>query len=206
MATWTVLPDAGFDVGKPITQAQGLGLKDNPEAMAERATNAPIVQVPFKEYKLTGTATTWNIPAGVTAFEVHVTGGGGSGDNVASGGDGGTSNFVYDGVTVQATGGISGYGTGAGGTASGANLAIAGGSGATVAGSSNATGQGGSSYYGGPGAYGSGGEGNAAGDIGGGAGATAIRRFVVDPVAAAPTFTVGAGGASASSGLVVIIY
>lgn len=210
MATWTTLTDASFDPGEPATQAQGLALRDNPQAIAERATNAPIVQVPVKEYKTTGTGATWNIPSGVTAFEVHVTGGGGAAD---SGGNGTDSTFTYDGTTV--TGGL-GYGGNAGGglgttggTATNGDLNINGGDGGATS-LANAFAPGGASVYGGGtttanGPYGCG-EGVTNGN-GGGAGATAIKRFTVNPSVTSATYTVGTGGGSnAGDGLIVIIY
>lgn len=41
---WTTLLNSLFLVGKPITSAQGLALRDNPVAIAEGAPNAPRVQ------------------------------------------------------------------------------------------------------------------------------------------------------------------
>jgi len=83
MATWTTLTDAGFDVGEPITQAQGLALRDNPTAIAERAVNAPYISPSQKEYFTSGTGATWNLPDAdnMTAFEVWVLGAGGGAGN-----------------------------------------------------------------------------------------------------------------------------
>lgn len=44
MATWTTLPDASLEPGKPIRSIDGLALRDNPVAITEGATGAPRVQ------------------------------------------------------------------------------------------------------------------------------------------------------------------
>jgi hypothetical protein len=44
MASWTTLLNAIFLVGKPITSASGLALRDNPISIAEGAPGAPRVQ------------------------------------------------------------------------------------------------------------------------------------------------------------------
>jgi hypothetical protein len=41
MATWTTLPDASLEPGKPIRSIDGLALRDNPVAITEGATGAP---------------------------------------------------------------------------------------------------------------------------------------------------------------------
>jgi hypothetical protein len=41
MATWTTLPDASLEPGKPIRSIDGLALRDNPVAIAEGAVGAP---------------------------------------------------------------------------------------------------------------------------------------------------------------------
>jgi hypothetical protein len=41
MATWTTLPDASLEPGKPIRSIDGLALRDNPVAITEGATDAP---------------------------------------------------------------------------------------------------------------------------------------------------------------------
>jgi hypothetical protein len=41
MATWTTLPDAALEPGKPIRSIDGLALRDNPVAITEGATGAP---------------------------------------------------------------------------------------------------------------------------------------------------------------------
>jgi hypothetical protein len=44
MATWTTLPDASLEPGKPIRSIDGLALRDNPVAIAEGAAGAPKIQ------------------------------------------------------------------------------------------------------------------------------------------------------------------
>jgi hypothetical protein len=44
MATWTTLPDASLEPGKPIRSIDGLALRDNPVAITEGAAGAPRVQ------------------------------------------------------------------------------------------------------------------------------------------------------------------
>lgn len=41
MATWTTLPDASLEPGKPIRSIDGLALRDNPVAITEGETGAP---------------------------------------------------------------------------------------------------------------------------------------------------------------------
>jgi hypothetical protein len=44
MATWTTLPDASLEPGKPIRSIDGLALRDNPVAITEGAVGAPKIQ------------------------------------------------------------------------------------------------------------------------------------------------------------------
>jgi len=44
MATWTTLPDAALEPGKPIRSIDGLALRDNPVAITEGAVGAPQIQ------------------------------------------------------------------------------------------------------------------------------------------------------------------
>ena len=44
MATWTTLPDASLEPGKPIRSIDGLALRDNPIAISEGAAGAPQIQ------------------------------------------------------------------------------------------------------------------------------------------------------------------
>lgn len=45
MATWTTLPDATLEPGKPIRSIDVLALRDNPVAIAEGASGAPRIEV-----------------------------------------------------------------------------------------------------------------------------------------------------------------
>jgi hypothetical protein len=44
MASWTTLPDAALEPGKPIRSIDGLALRDNPVAITEGAAGAPKMQ------------------------------------------------------------------------------------------------------------------------------------------------------------------
>lgn len=44
MASWTTLPDASLEPGKPIRSIDGLALRDNPIAISEGAVGAPKIQ------------------------------------------------------------------------------------------------------------------------------------------------------------------
>lgn len=44
MATWTTVPDASLEPGKPIRSIDALALRDNPVAIAEGASGAPKVR------------------------------------------------------------------------------------------------------------------------------------------------------------------
>jgi hypothetical protein len=93
MATWTTLPDASLEPGKPIRSIDGLALRDNPVAITEGAVGAPKIQT---EALITGermnTANVLNATAGAAAGAVGTyamaTGGGTSafGDTVAGSG------------------------------------------------------------------------------------------------------------------------
>jgi hypothetical protein len=45
MATWTTLPDASLEPGKPIRSIDGLALRDNPIAIAQGAAGAPKISL-----------------------------------------------------------------------------------------------------------------------------------------------------------------
>jgi hypothetical protein len=45
MATWTTLPDAALEPGKPIRSIDGLALRDNPIAIAQGAAGAPKISL-----------------------------------------------------------------------------------------------------------------------------------------------------------------
>ena len=50
MASWTTLLNAIFLVGKPITSASGLALRDNPISIAEGAPGAPYMETEWHPY------------------------------------------------------------------------------------------------------------------------------------------------------------
>lgn len=214
MPSFTELDNDSLGADKIARTATAVALYDNPKAIAERGTSAPIVQVPIREYKTSGTGATWTIPAGVTAFNVYVGGG--------CGGSGGTptaSTVVYNGVTY--TGGAGGNGAfpgtgsggagGAGGTASGGNRNITG-QGGTPGGTQGVSGVpiGGTGgqrpLIGGNGAKGDDGVLNYGGQGGGGAGGVCVARILVVSGQTTATYTIGAGGTGADGGLVIFEY
>jgi len=145
-ATWTDIPDSRLEPGKPARSVDALALRDNPVAIAERATGAPIVQVPVLA-KLTAASGNWTWPDGVTAatFWIQAAGGGGGGLS-SGGGNASNSTITYNSVTTTAEGGK-------GGTQDG--LTIAGGQGGNlgggdfaVKGKSTRTNAGGDSFFG----------------------------------------------------------
>ena len=114
--TWTEIADTALEQGKPVRSVDTLALRDNPKAIANRATGAPIVRIAQPEF-LTGSGN-WVVPNGVTAFKVTCVGGGGGGGGAFgtsySGGaeSGGVSVKWYDNVTP---GDSFAYSVGAGG-------------------------------------------------------------------------------------------
>jgi phage tail tape-measure protein len=110
--------DTGAD--KILTTGTMQAVDQNPVSIAQRGTNAPLVQPPVREYKTSGTGATWTIPTGVTAFRMYVTGGGGGGADNGAGAStaGGNSTATYNSVTYTGGGGSGGAlaaGGGAGG-------------------------------------------------------------------------------------------
>lgn len=208
---WTDIPDASLEPGKPARSVDALALRDNPVAITERATGAPIVQVPVTVYLTAGTS--WPIPDGVTAWEETLIGGGGGSTA------GGNTTTTYDGLTVTAGGGTTGL---AGGTATNGDLNLPGFPGLDSAGSSGGidfvTAMGGDGPFG----LGQGGRYFAAGAtpptgnqdatgygagrsrMGGGAGA--IKRRVRVPGAVSVTYAIGAAGTGGAPGLLIIRY
>ncbi len=202
MTTWTAIPDSNLEPGAPARSVDILAIRDNSAAMAERATGAPVVQVPARAYYVTGTGATWTIPDNVTAFTMYITGAGGGGsDGVSPGSAGGNSTCTYNSVTYTGGGGAGSptIGSGAGGTASGGDANITGQSGAGGGNALSAGFGGGSCGYGGLG--------------GGGAGALCIKRVAVVVGQTTVTYTVGGGGAAGGSpgtaggaGLIIFEY
>lgn len=201
--------DTGAD--KILTTGTMQAVDQNPVSIAQRGTNAPLVQPPVREYKTSGTSATWTIPTGVTAFTIVGQGGGGGG---------GASTVVYNGVTYTANAGgtYSGSdGSAAGGTATNGDINITGGNGygrgdgsgtvyASIGGSSilgnggnfgsgtgYGAGSGGASYFGG------------ATNVGGGGGYFK-KRIEVVPGQTSATYTVGAAGTYGTAGVVVFEY
>lgn len=201
--TYSPILDAEMLPGKPPKSSLFFRLRDNVLAIIGR-DGGPIVQVPVREYKTSGTAATWTIPAGVTAFNIYVGGGcGGTG-----GSPGSNSTVVYNGVTYTGGAGSSGAGVtgGAGGTATNGDINITGQRGAT-GGTDGAGGAGGTrAVWGGAGANGTDGAFGSSGGGGAGAGGMCVKRIVVVPGQTTATYTVGAGGTGADGGLIIFEY
>lgn len=205
--------DTGAD--KILTTSTVQALDTNPVAIAQRGANAPIVQVPVREWKTSGTGATFNIPATVSAMNIYV--GGGCGGN---GGTPAASTVTYNGVTYTgnpgSNGGTSGDADGGkggdGGTATGGDRNITGqrGSNGAPGGIGGGTGEGGGggmrAIWGGNGATGTDGSFGNGGRGGGGAGGMCVVRVAIDPSVLTATYTVGAGGTNADGGLVVFEY
>lgn len=115
------LTDLGAD--QIVTEATMLALYNNPKEIAQRGVGAPVVQVPQKVYITGNTSGVWNIPDGVTAFNVSIVGHGGQYLIPST-----ASSVTYDGVTISATGGSgnSGLNSSAGGMGSGGDLNLQG--------------------------------------------------------------------------------
>ena len=140
MAGWTNIPDGNLEPGSPIRSADGLALRENPIAIAERANNAP--RVAPNSYQKLFNSGTFTVPDGVTRICIWLVGAGAGGDdggsptdggntsmagytatggNAGSGGDpgagvGGKGNYADgQGGGYQSAGGSSGLGTGGGG-------------------------------------------------------------------------------------------
>lgn len=115
------LTDLGAD--QIVTEATMLALYNNPVEIAQRGVGAPVVQVTQKVYITGNTSGVWNIPDGVTAFNVSIVGHGGQYLFGSA-----ASSVTYDGVTISATGGSSnsGVGSSVGGVGSGGDLNLQG--------------------------------------------------------------------------------
>ena len=208
--------DTGAD--KILTTGTMTALDQNPVSIAQRGTDAPVVQVPVREYKTSGTGATWPIPDGVTAFNIILQGGGGG-----TNGDGGSTTFTYNSVTYTAAGGTKGtangpYGVG-GTTTNGDTESVSGQDGAAagvVIGGSSMMGHGGVLSANGSSSGSGYGQGSAFAAVGpvvyaGGAGGTLRKRIAVVSGQTTGTFTVGAAGsagagAAGGAGLIIIEY
>lgn len=113
MATWTNIPDTALEPGKPARSVDALALRDNPVAIAERASGAPWQNIGnISTFENSGS---WLVPKGVYRVIVTCVGGGqgggiaykpaeGSGGAWAPGRNGGSSSFG----SVVASGGNGG--------------------------------------------------------------------------------------------------
>lgn len=190
MSTWTEIPDSALEPDKPVRSVDALAFRDNPVAIAQRAANAPWVQVPQKVYfTVSGT---WPIPDEVSAWNETIVGGGG-GLNI--GDVGGDSSTAYNSLTVTAEGGEGDEG--AGGATINADLGIPGAQGVGTVG--------GESMFGFPSGLASVGFGS--GGNGGSGGGTAYKRRVrVDGMDSVAVVVGAAGSGQARPGLVIIEY
>ena len=123
MAVWTTIPDNVLEPGDPLRSSDALAFRDNPIAIAERASGAPRVKGSLSSQQIFTASGTWTKPAGVLSVMVEVIGaggGGGGGDAADSGGGGGGggghSRTLLD-VTAIATSTITINSAGTGGTA-----------------------------------------------------------------------------------------
>lgn len=218
MATWTDIPDSNFDPGQPIRSVDGLALRDNVTALAERASGAPWLNG-IGAIEIITASGNWIAPAGVTRVEVTIIGGGGGGG--AGAGNTGSAGGSSTGFSITANGG--GGGIAAGGGGSGGAGGGGGSGGISITGEpgfsaavNNALAYGGGTPFGFGGHpgfttgqnYGGGGSG-AAGGGGGGGGETRIAVVNVVP-GDSYSITIGAGGSSTVSnganGVVILRY
>jgi hypothetical protein len=194
---WDPLTGVDLDADVIVTEGTMNALYTNPTAMAKRESGTPaFVQVPVREYKTSGTAATWTIPDGVTAWNEIIIGGGAAVTGGSSTQSGGASSTTYNSVTVTASGGS--Y-LGAGGSGTNGDINFTGQN--DVIGGDTPLGYGhcprtlvsadGRGY--GAGASSSLGYASASGGI-------AIKRRVLVPGQTTVTYTVGAGGVASSSG------
>lgn len=128
MTTYTTIPNASLDVGKPVRSIDALALRDNPIAIAERASGAPWLNgIGAITVLDTVGAGTYTVPDGVTRIKVHCYGGGAgyraqiSAQAIA----GGNTTFSHPSQTLTANG-ASGGSTYSGGGASGGIVNIEG--------------------------------------------------------------------------------
>src|SRR5690606_7328946 len=112
MATWTDIPDSNFDPGQPIRSVDGLALRDNVTALAERASGAPWLNG-IGAIEIITASGNWIAPAGVTRVEVTIIGGGGGGGGGAA--NAGSAGGSSTGVSITANGGGGGRSASGGG-------------------------------------------------------------------------------------------
>lgn len=192
MAGWTNIPDGNLEPGSPIRSADGLALRENPIAIAERANNAPRV-APNSHQKLTGSGS-FTVPDGVTRLSLHIVGAGGPGGNGSYGGTTSIAGNSAGGGQDEKRPGGSGYtadGQGGGGSYS----------------------AGGSSGYGTGGGYGDGTDGGGGGGNGGsGSGGGYTRAEINVTPGQSVNYSCGAGGTSSGSegnggdGFIIVEY
>lgn len=190
----------------------------NKQNMRGFPKNGARSNVPTREYKTSGTNQEWPIPAGVTAFTIYVIGGGGGGAIGGSTGSNGTASTVtYNSVVYTGSPGIGGPSTNfaQGGGAINGDLNVEGSDGSGESAASFGISSGGTAAMFGGGSYGAGGYGRAdSGGTGGRSGSGAglcIKRIAVIPGQKSVAYTVGVGGAGASSndgkpGIVIFEY
>lgn len=107
MTDFVVLDNDDIGANKIFRAATVSALYTNPTAIAQRQTNAPIVQVPVREYFTTVGTTVWNIPDGVTAIRAYLISGGSSSNPTfpSSSAKGGSSYLDVDGTIYGVSGG-----------------------------------------------------------------------------------------------------
>jgi hypothetical protein len=201
--------DTGAD--KILTTGTMTALDQNPIAVAQRGTSAPVPQVPVVA-KLTASSGNWTWPDGVTAatFYIQAPGGGGGGSSGGSnGGDGTDSTITYNSITTTAEGGDGGTkeGTtfaGEGGNAGGGDFSVYGGTAGAQIGAASYFGVGGTHVPSVSPHQGGGGRGDSSGGQGGGGGEMVRKRLVkvdgLNTVAYVNGAVGTSGGGSAQAG------
>lgn len=202
--TWTVIADENLNVDAAARSVDIKGMRDNFQGMASRDSGAPKVN-PSDIVALTGSGN-YEVPAGVTSLRVQCYGGAGGGaDGTDGAASGSSTTFSSGGTLITAGGGGGGQPRvpstgGAGGTASGGDINLAGEAGGTgVLEHGGAGGATAGPYR----AFRRGGEGETEsttglrGGGGGGGGGFAQKAFTTSPEAIIP-YSVGAGGAGGS--------